>query len=67
MQNKTEQLKKDVLDAVSGTQYGLDEAAKIASQLLSSNIKQGKQLSGVQRHSLGKTASGKDSSASKMI
>lgn len=40
-------VKKDVLDAVSGTQYGLDEAAKIASQLLSSNIKQGKQLSGV--------------------
>lgn len=42
-------IKRDVLNAVSGTQYGLDEAAKIASQLLSSNVKQGKELEGVLR------------------
>ena len=41
------QVMKDASDAVDGTSYGLNEAAKAASQLAASGIKPGKQMAGV--------------------
>ena len=40
----TKSLKEQVLAAVSGTAYGLDAAAKVASQLVASNIQAGSEV-----------------------
>lgn len=37
-------VKQSVLDAVNGTAYGLDEAAKVASQFMASGMKAGKEM-----------------------